>query len=139
MSNAHLDNNIADVRDDNQREYRDLFNIKDKFLIHCHIYDDKKTGYIVFIDYDDDLDYIDKREHKDWSDDENKNFSKFIAKLQIAEATPHLNLSEEQIMAFKRKLGGGYILALERNFDRIDNVIEDALTFLRSFDRTHKA
>jgi len=131
MSNALLDNIIADVRDDNQREYRDFFNIKDKFLIHCHINDDKKTGYIVFIDYDNDLDYIDKREHKDWSDDENLKFSRYIAKLQIAEATPHLNLSEEQIMAFKRKLGGGYILALERNFDGIDNVIEDALTFLR--------
>lgn len=131
MTNTPIDNSVDIENDGNQRDYRKLFNIQEKFLIHYSVDNDSKQGYIVFVDNENDLDYIDKRDRKDWSDDDKKNCSRYIAKLQIAEATPHLNLDEDQIMAFKRKLGGGYILAMERSFEGIDCVIEEALTFLR--------
>ena len=129
MSNAPEITDNIEV-DANQCEYRKFFRIKEKFLIHYFI-DDREQGYIVFIDAANDLDYIDKRDRSDWTDDEKKVCSQYIAKLQIAETTPCLNLVEEQVMAFKRKLGGGYILALERSFEGIDDVINDSLTFLR--------
>lgn len=117
-------------KDENQRRYREFFGITDKFLIHYSMDEANHGGYIVFIDFDNDLDYVIKGQ-REWSIEDNKAFAASIAKLQIAEATPYLNLSEEETLAFKRKLGGGYILALQCKFEGIDEVIADALTFLR--------
>ena len=120
----------TEAKDENQRKYREFFGIVDKFLIHYTKDEVSQSGYIVYIDYDNDLDYVVKG-HEEWCDEDNKAFANCIAKLQIAEATPYLNLSEEETLAFKRKLGGGYILALQGKFEGIDEVIIDALTFLR--------
>lgn len=123
------------AKDCSQQTYREFFRIKDKFLIHCEIDDENKTGFIVFIDSDNDLDYLDKRDHKDWKENEKDQLSQSIAQLQIAEATPHLNLSEDQVLAFKRRLGGGYVMALHRNFGGVDGIIRDAVTFLLQRNR----
>ena len=121
-----------EAKDESQRHYREVFGIIDLFLIHYTLeeVEGKEVGFIVFIDDELDLDYVDTRERKDWSAEDEKSFAYYLGKLQISEATPCLNLSDKQILAFKRKLGGGYILALQRSFDGIDKVIRDALTFL---------
>ena len=70
------------AKDEDQRLYRDYFNITDMYLIQYNYDPEKKgankSGYIIFIDYDYDIDYVDLR-------DNNKNaseISRAIAKLQ---------------------------------------------------------
>lgn len=120
-------------RDESQKHYREVFQVKDKFLINYATEEDngKEVGYIVFIDYENDLDYIDSRERKGWSDKDKEKFTGYIAKLQKAEAAPALSLTEKQILTFKRKLGTGYVLALQRNWQDIDKVINEAQSYLQ--------
>lgn len=131
MSNKTADQSS---KDNSQQKYRDFFQIKDKFLINfvTEEEDGKEVGYIVFVDYENDLDYIDTRSRQDWTDDDKVKFTSYIAALQKAEAAPALSLSEKQIITFKRKLGAGYILALQRNWKDIDKVILEALAYLQN-------
>lgn len=121
-----------DPKDDSQKHYREFFKIKDKFLINYTLetVNGEEKGFIVFIDYENDLDYVEERDRVGWTDEDNKNFSRYVARLQKAEATPALSISERQLLIFKRKLGVGYVLALQKNFSAIDKVINDALAFL---------
>lgn len=122
-----------EAKDDSQKHYREVFKIEDKFLIYYTLdnVNGEEKGYIVFIDYENDLDYVEDRTREGWTEDDNVAFSRYIAKLQKAEATPALSLSERQVLNFKRKLGAGYVLALQKNFSAIDKVISDALAFLQ--------
>ena len=120
-------------KDESQKHYREVFQVKDKFLINyaTEMVDGKEQGYIVFIDYENDLDYVENRARTGWTDDDNEKFTSYVTKLQKAEAAPALSLTEKQIITFKRKLGAGYVLALQRNWNEIDKVIRESLSYLQ--------
>lgn len=126
--------------DESQQQYRKLFGIKDKYLIGVE-YDDRKAsagecdGYIVFIDDQNDLDYIDTRSGIDT--DQKKQITAAIAKLQKAEAAHTRHLPEEHQLEFKRTLGAGYILALNCQFEGIDEIIGSANDYLKKRDREY--
>ena len=70
-----------EVPDDNQKEYREYFKIVDKVLVYYEKNDAKtdaddaeKDGYIVFINMQNDIDYVDYRKKTDWTLDEKKSF-----------------------------------------------------------------
>lgn len=115
--------------------YREVFNIEDDYLIEYSIEqeegEEKATGYIVYIDPENDVDWKDTRTKKDWTPDEKKKWAQSIAKLNDAHAEPTGHLSFETIRAFKLKIGAGYVLAMNRSFDEIDKVVAEALRFLR--------
>lgn len=50
-----------------------------------------------------------------------KERDKWLANLNIAQASPCLNLSEKNIMKFKIMLGAGYESALYGNFDSVQS------------------
>lgn len=122
--------------DDNQKKYRDYFEIVDKYLIGIQWdpTDEAGDGYIVFIDYQNDLDYIDNR---DLEEVERKEQNRWIAKLQYAEAAQCKHLPESQQMDFKRMLGAGYIHALNGNYEGIEQIIEDASSYLKKRNREY--
>lgn len=115
--------------------YCKFFNINDDYLIEYSIEqeagEDKETGYIVYIDPENDVDWKDTRTKKDWTIEEKSLWSQCISKLSEAHAEPTGHLSFETIRAFKLKLGAGYVLAMNRCFTDVDKVIKDSLSFLR--------
>ena len=121
------------LTDTNRKVYQAFFGVQDseQYLIYYTMDEDAKTGYIVFIDKENDLDYIDKRDKSTWTDPEVQTFQRSLGKLQQAEANPTLNLSHKQILAFKQILGRGYLQILEKDFSEVDTVIKDALQYLR--------
>lgn len=131
-----IDDKDRKALDENQEKYRKKFGIIDKYLIGIEWDSDNQedNGYIVFIDYNNDLDYIDCRS---LDDNLRKEQNKWIAKLQHAEATQSRHLPEDQQMDFKRMLGVGYIHAFNGNFDEIDAVINEAKTYLKRRNREH--
>ena len=121
------------IIDQNRKDYQKFFGVEEseQYLIYYTIDEDAKTGYIVFIDNENDLDYIDKRDKSTWNPAEIQSFQRSLGKLQQAEASPTLNLSHKQILAFKQILGRGYLQILEKDFSEVDTVIKDALQYLR--------
>lgn len=126
--------------DADRQECRDHFKIKDKYLIEYELEDaptqenpKRKIGYIVFIDYQNDCDWKDERDHNKIFDGEEgrKKFAKAICDLNVAHATPCNNLSEEEILIFKKMIGAGYALALNGEFESIPPLIEKATEYLR--------
>ena len=121
--------------DQNQKEYREFFDIEDKVLIYYEKNDAKtegeKDGYIVFINKQDDLDYVDFRKKEDWTPEDRKEFQRWLGKIQTAEVTPCINLPWKQVLAFKQYLAQGYLQILQRDFNGIDEIISDALLFLK--------
>lgn len=117
--------------DVNQEEYREFFKIKDKVLLYYEMDKDKKEGYIVFINDQNDLDYVDLRDNSSWSEEDKKTFQRYLGKIQTAEVTPCVNLSEKQVLAFKQYLGQGYLQILQRDFEGIDEIISNSLLFLQ--------
>lgn len=123
------------AKDEDQRLYRDYFNITDMYLIQ-YCYDpnkkgDDKDGYIIFIDYDYDLDYVDLRNN----DGKASEISRAIAKLQLAEAVPTKHLPKNIQLEFKRSLGIGYIHALNCQFEDIPEIINNAQKYLKERNR----
>ena len=124
--------------DKDQQEYREYFGIVDKYLIQ-HSYDpdktgEEKSGYIIFIDYDNDLDYVDYRNEEEGA---TKEINRYIAKLQLAEAIPTKHLPENVQMEFKRCLGVGYIHALNSQFEDISSIISSAQDYLKQRSREY--
>lgn len=121
--------------DPDREMYRKFFNIIDDYLIEYSIIqetgENKETGYIVYIDPDNDIDWKDTRAKKDWTPDDNARWAQSISKLSDAHAEPTGHLSFNTIRAFKLKLGAGYVLAMNRCFDEVDNVVKDSIRFLR--------
>lgn len=117
--------------DANQEEYRKFFQIEDKVLLYYEKDEKKKEGYIVFINKQNDLDYVDFRDKSTWSEEECKSFQRCLGKIQTAEVTPCVNLSEKQILTFKQYLGQGYLQILQRDFDGIDEIISNSLLYLQ--------
>ena len=123
------------AKDEDQKLYRDYFNITDMYLIQ-YSYDpdkkgDDKDGYIIFIDYEYDLDYVDLRNN----DDKASEISRAIAKLQLAEAVPTKHLPKDIQLEFKRSLGIGYIHALNCQFEDIPKIIDNAQKYLKERNR----
>lgn len=126
-------------RDDNQKQYRDYFGIVDKYLIQCNYDPEKegenKDGYIIFIDCENDLDYIDLRTNND--ENTEKEINRAIAKLQFAEAVPTKHLPDDVQIEFKRSLGIGYIHALNGQFEDIPAIISEAQLYLKKRNREY--
>lgn len=122
--------------DANQEAYRKKFGIVDKYLIDLQWDpdDDKDNGYIVFIDFQNDLDYIDCR---DLDEAKSQELSKWIARLQHAEASQCKHLPESQQMDFKRMLGVGYKHAMNGSFEDVPLAIEEARTYLKKRNREY--
>lgn len=118
-------------KDDNQKAYRDFFGIEDKFLIFYTLNEEHTNGYIVFIDYENDIDWAENKFLVDWTENEQHQFMDCVSKLTVAEAVPVLNLSEKEVMAFKRKLGAIYVRLFNKKFDNVDEQIEEALLFVK--------
>lgn len=117
--------------DNDQKKYRKEFDgIVDKYLIY---YDSKRDkdhpeAYhcIVYIDADNDIDWqIDDGEVEP-SAEYKKQRKAAISKLNIEQAMPVQNLSEEEVFTFKKLLGEGYNAALAGNFDDVDMAITEA-------------
>jgi len=123
---------VTAPKDKNQEEYRSFFGIKDKFLIQYSMDSNKNFGYIVFIDFEDDIDWVDKRDDKYWDSASSLCRDIWLAKLNAAESQPCTNLSETDKLQFKKLLGGGYLLALQKQFDAIQDIINESLSFLRA-------
>lgn len=121
------------VTDANRKAYQSFFGIEtsEQYLIYYTMDEDAGTGYVVFIDNENDLDYIDKRDKSTWTPAEIQTFQRSLGKLQQAEANPTLNLCHKQILAFKQILGRGYLQILEKDFSEVDAVIKEALQYLR--------
>ena len=121
--------------DPDRAEYRKFFNIIDDYLIEYSIEqeagEEKETGYIVYIDSDNDIDWKDTRTKKDWKPEDKIELAQCISKLNDAHAEPIGHLSYETIRTFKLKLGAGFVLAMNRCFSEVDKAITDALSFLR--------
>lgn len=124
--------------DDDQKAYREYFGgITDAHLIQVDYDSDKvnpKDGYIIFIDKDLDIDYID---HRDWTNkaDEHKEMMRHVAKLQLAEAVPVRHLTDHIRIEFKKILGAGYVHALNGNYNDIPEIIERADDYLQKRNR----
>ncbi len=118
-----------------QQEYRDFFKIEDKVLIYYEknnaTTDEEKSGYIIFINMQDQLDYVDLRNKDQMSLKEKKSFQHWLGRLKAAEATPCINLTKKQMLAFRQHLAQGYLLIFQREFNGIDDIIRDALHFLK--------
>lgn len=115
--------------DEAQKNYRIEFgDIVDKYLIYYESERDEghPDGYhrIIYIDAENDIDWQVDGENLD--DATRKLRQRAISQLDIAHALPVHNLSEEEIIAYKKLLGTGYNLALSGNFDDVDKVIDEA-------------
>ena len=113
-------------RDENQKEYREKFGITDKFLLN---YEGDK--FIVFIDGDNDIDWVENSGFEGFSDEERKQFYEAVSKLDRAQAYPCMLLKEDHVLSFKRLLGAGYVAAFHKSFDTIDKTIEEAKDYVR--------
>lgn len=107
-------------KDEYQRKYRQTFEgVVDKYLIHhC---DDENAKILIYIDPENDIDWIMMKDPLNGKDELIKERDKWLANLNIAQASPCLNLSEKNIMKFKIMLGAGYESALYGNFDSVQS------------------
>ena len=112
--------------DENQRAYRATFGIVDKYLLNY--VGDK---FIVFIDRDNDIDWVENTDFSGFSEDEKRQFYATIAKLDRAQAYPCMLLNEKHVIAFKRILGASYVAAFQKSFEGVDETIEEAKKYVR--------
>lgn len=112
--------------DSNQEEYRKEFGIEDQFLIKY-----KSGEYIIFIDYENDLDWVDCRDRSQWSQEENTQYVNWLAKLTVAESLPLQAMDKQVLLSFKRKLGAAYILLFDGNFDSVQAEIDSAVKYIQ--------
>ena len=64
------------IIDDNQKEYRKKFGITDKYLLE-YVIDDKDgadNSFIIFIDHEYAIDWIDNRDRSTWDKDDLSKF-----------------------------------------------------------------
>lgn len=127
---------IADnvTNDADQERYRAFFKIKDKYLIQYKIDEVKKEGYIVFVDFACDIDWVDTRTDF-FSEDEEKLKQQWIAKLDAVHMEPCTNISTEDRLTFKKKLAIGYELVMVKCFDQVQAVIDECNMFVKSRNR----
>lgn len=128
--------------DEDRKAMRMHFGIKDKYLIEYFLedvsgddkknYKDGKRGFVVFIDEEDDIDWKSEYDSSEryGGEDGAKKFESAIARLNVAHAHPCNNLSEENILIFRKMLGSAYVLAICGEFDGIDNIVKEAVNYV---------
>jgi len=121
---------------DVQKEYREYFGITDLYDIQEEWgdVDGKKSGYIVYIDKDLDIDWVDYREDK-MSPEEKSQRNEWIAKLNAVQHIPCTYLSWRDCFGFKKLLATGYVLALLNRFDEIDVILKESKIFVEQRNR----
>lgn len=118
-------------KDKNQEEYRKFFDIIDKYLIQYSIDDTKKEGWIVFIDDELDIDWVDTRTGY-FTPTEEQSKNEWIAKLDSVHHEPCSNISKSEKLTFKKKLGVGYELVMVKRFDAIQAVIDECSRYVKA-------
>ena len=120
--------------DVDQERYRAFFKIEDRYLIQYRIDETKQEGFIVFLDEEYDIDWVDTR--TDYFSDEEENVKQqWIAKLDAVHMEPCSNISEEDRLTFKKKLAIGYELVMVKCFGDVQAVIEECYRFVKSRNR----
>lgn len=132
--------NQGEIVDKDRQACRDHFKIIDKYLIEYELEEitdpndsskSEKRGYVVFIDYQNDCDWKDERDHNViFGADGRIKFAQAISKLNVAHAQPCNNLPEQELLIFKKMIGAGYALAINGDFDSIDSLIQNATDYL---------
>lgn len=89
----------------------------------------EEWGYVVYVDNDIDVDWIDKREGY-WSDEEKALRNVCIAKLNVVQQTPCDNLPEKTKLEFKKMLGAAYVLALNKQYTDAEEKMRDAQIYV---------
>lgn len=120
--------------DVDQERYRAFFKIEDRYLIQYRIDETKQEGFIVFLDEEYDIDWVDTRTNF-FSDEEEKVKQQWIAKLDAVHMEPCSNISEEDRLTFKKKLAIGYELVMVKCFGDVQAVIEECYRFVKSRNR----
>lgn len=120
--------------DVDQERYRAFFKIEDRYLIQYRIDETKQEGFIVFLDEEYDIDWVDTRTDY-FSDEEEKVKQQWIAKLDAVHMEPCSNISEEDRLTFKKKLAIGYELVMVKCFGDVQAVIEECYRFVKSRNR----
>lgn len=120
--------------DVDQERYRAFFKIEDRYLIQYRIDETKQEGFIVFLDEEYDIDWVDTRTDF-FSDEEEKVKQQWIAKLDAVHMEPCSNISEEDRLTFKKKLAIGYELVMVKCFGDVQAVIEECYRFVKSRNR----
>ena len=122
------------ANDVDQERYRAFFKIEDRYLIQYRIDETKQEGFIVFLDKEYDIDWVDTRTGY-FSDEEEKVKQQWIAKLDAVHMEPCSNISEEDRLTFKKKLAIGYELVMVKCFGDVQAVIEECYRFVKSRNR----
>lgn len=118
--------------DSNQKEYREFFGIVDSYLIQYNIDDDE--GWIVFIDGDNDIDWVDTRKSY-FTDAEKAERAGWLAKLDSVHHEPCSNISRRDKLTFKKKLATAYELLMVKRFQDIQPIIDDCRRFVKARNR----
>lgn len=117
--------------DENQRSYREKFGIVDRYLLQYSIDDEngRDESYIIFIDYEYAIDWVDNRDKSTWQAADRNLFNTYTARLELIQSRPTFNLSKEEKLAYKVMLGAAYIQVFQRQFGEVDSIIAEAENF----------
>lgn len=117
--------------DENQRRYRERFGIVDRYLLQYSIDDEngRNNSYIIFIDYEYAIDWVDNRDKSTWSEADRNRFNAYTARLELIQSRPIFNLTNYEKLAYKVMLGAAYIQVFQCQFDEVDNTIAAAECF----------
>lgn len=117
--------------DENQRQYREKFGIVDRYLLQYSIddRDGRDNSYIIFIDYEYAIDWVDSRDKSTWSETDRNRFNSYTARLELIQSRPIFNLTNDEKLAYKVMLGAAYIQVFQCQFDEVDNTIAAAECF----------
>lgn len=120
--------------DENQRQYREKFGIVDRYLLQYSIDDEngRNNSYIIFIDYEYAIDWVDNRDKSTWSEADRNRFNAYTARLELIQSRPIFNLTNYEKLAYKVMLGAAYIQVFQCQFDEVDNTIAAAEFFSTS-------
>lgn len=122
------------AKDDKQRAYRKEFDgIVDQCLIDYSSETDDKTGKIiyhriVYIDANNDIKWRLSTAARLSGEDEIKH-NRAMSKLRIAQSLPVNNLSQEEILNYKKMLGWGYSAAIVQDWQEVDTAISEATRY----------
>lgn len=117
--------------DENQRQYREKFGIVDRYLLQYSIddRDGRDNSYIIFIDYEYAIDWVDSRDKSTWSETDRNRFNSYTARLELIQSRPIFNLTNDEKLAYKVMLGAAYIQIFQCQFDGVENIIAEAEVF----------
>lgn len=118
-------------QDEDQRKYREKFGIVDKYLLQYSIEESsgQDNSYIIFIDYEYAIDWIDRRDKSSWKQEYIVQYNTYMAKLELIQSRPIFNLTDKEKLAYKIMLGAAYIQVFQLQFEGIDKMIEEAVSF----------